>query len=57
MPSPYGATPPHPGAGRETHRKILPERDAGCSMPSAKLGSSSRLLAARWSPASLGTVR
>ena len=21
---PYGATPPHPGAGRETHSKILP---------------------------------
>jgi len=26
-PSPYGATPPHPGAGRETHWKILPGVD------------------------------
>ena len=23
-PSLYGATPPHPGAGRDNHRKILP---------------------------------
>jgi hypothetical protein len=102
-PSPYGATPPHPGAGRETHRKILPRVDGfsttSRTSPTEKGGSMCRegggkgspgvitlmnpgpyrplylwgllvggcqanrplprgsSLAARWSPASLGTVR
>ena len=98
-PSLYGATPPHPGAGRDNHRKILPREwfylpnipygkggfdgsgGGGKLSPGVitlmnpgpywplylwgwHVGRGQRtalcqggVLAARWSPASLGTVR
>jgi len=53
-PSPYGATPPHPGAGRETHRKILPGVDGfsttSRTSPTEKGGSMCREGGGKGSP-------
>jgi len=53
-PSPHGATPPHPGAGRETHRKILPRVDGfsttSRTSPTEKGGSMCREGGGKGSP-------
>ena len=53
-PSPCGATPPYPGAGRETHRKILPRVDGfsttSRTSPTEKGGSMCREGGGKGSP-------